>query len=275
MSYATLLVHLEIGQSNANLLNVTGDLAGRFGANVVGIAARQAVPVMYGDGYPTGALYEQYRQDTERLIAQTQQEFQSALQLRVSQLAWRSTLVYESLSDYLAQEARSTDLVITGVAEGDWFAADARINVGDLLMRVGRPVLVVPPQVSELRLEWAVLAWKDTREARRAAVDALPLLKKAVQVSIIEVAQKDDLAAAELRVADVANWLLHHGIKASTLVSPANDEGDGQLVSLAKAQGADVIVAGAYGHSRPREWIFGGVTRDLMKRANCCLLLSH
>ncbi len=275
MSYATLLVHLEIGQSNARLLNVTGDLAERFKANVIGIAARQPVPIVYGEGYAFGALYDQYHQDTERLIQEAQQEFRHLLAPRIAQLGWRSTMVFESIADYLAQEARSTDLVITGGAKGHWGTPDIRVNMGDLLMRVGRPVLVVPDDVETLRLEYVVLAWKDTREARRAAVDALPLLKHAQQVEIIEIAAKDDLVAAEARLQDVANWLQHHGVTASTRVSPVNDEGDGQLVSLAIEQGADTIVAGAYGHSRPREWIFGGVTHDLMKRANCCLLLSH
>lgn len=275
MSYATLLVHLEIGQSNANLLKVTGDLAERFSANVVGIAARQPAPILNGEGYAFGALYDQYQEDTERRIKQAQQEFQHLLQPRVSHLGWRSTMVFESLSDYLAQEARSADLVITGVAHARLGTPDARVNMGDLLMRVGRPVLVVPPKVAQLRLEYVVVAWKDTREARRAAVDALPLLKKAVQVRIIEVAEMDDLAAATARVEDVANWLLHHGVRADTQVSPVTDEGNGQLVSLAIEQGADVIVAGAYGHSRPREWVFGGVTHDLMKRSGCCLLMSH
>ena len=275
MSYASLLVHLEIGQSNANLLKVTGDLAERFNASVIGIAARQPVTIIYGEGYAFGALYDQYRQDTERLIHEARQEFQNLLSPRIKQLGWRSTMVFESISDYLAQEARSTDLVITGAAKTSWGTPDIRVNIGDLLMRVGRPVLVVPAAVAELRLDYVVLAWKDTREARRAAVDALPVLKQATQVCIVEVADKDELAAATARVADVAQWLLSHGVKADTLVSPANDEGDGQLVSLAIERGADVIVAGAFGHSRTREWVFGGVTHDLMKRASSCLLLSH
>ena len=126
-----------------------------------------------------------------------------------------------------------------------------------------------------LRLEQVVVAWKDTREARRAAFDALPLLKKAAHVTVVEIAAEAELAMARVRVEDVVGWLKRHGVVAEALTLPSLYEDAGRLNAIAEQRGADVIVAGAYGHSRLREFVLGGVTRDLLLRADRCSLVSH
>ena len=202
-------------------------------------------------------------------------EFRSALQTRAVTLEWRSTVMFTLLSDYLAREARSADLVITGIASGDMFDSARSVNTGDLVMRAGRPVLVVPAAAGKVRLDRVVVGWKDTRESRRAVSDALPLLKGASHVAVVEIAVEAELAAARTQIEDVAGWLNRHGIKAECLTSPSTGDDATALYAVAQDQGADLIVAGAYGHSRLREWALGGVTRDLLLRANWCSLLSH
>ena len=275
MTYGTLMVHLELGRSNAGLLQITGDLAERFHASVIGIAACQPMQIVYGDGFISGDIYEQDRQELDKEMKAAEAEFRSALQTRAATLEWRSTVMFTLLSDYLAREARSADLIITGIASGDLFDSSRSVSTGDLVMRAGRPVLVVPSAASKVKLDRVVVGWKDTREARRAVSDALPLLKGASHVAVVEIAVEEELAAARTQIEDVAGWLNRHGIKAECLTSPSTGDDATALYAMAQDQGADLIVAGAYGHSRLREWALGGVTRDLLLRANWCLLLSH
>src|ERR1700681_1317956 len=117
--------------------------------------------------------------------------------------------------------ARSADLVIMGVASGALADASRRVKTGDLVMQVGRPVLIVPAAADKLKLERVVIGWKDTRETRRAIFDALPLLKQAVHVAIVEIAAEEELAAARTHLDDVVNWLKRHGVAAEPFASPS------------------------------------------------------
>ena len=275
MTYATLMVHLQLGRSNANLLRIAGHLAERFQAGVIGVAACQPMQIDYANGYASGALIAQDREELETEIKEAEAEFCSALKTRAGFLDWRSTVTFIALSDYLAREARWADLVITGVTSGALLDGSRRMSTGDFIMQAGRPVLIVPPAADTLALERLVIGWKDTRETRRAALDALPLLKKATHVSVVEIATEADLAAARTHLEDVAGWLKRHGVVAELLASPSTGDDTARLNAIAEDQGADLVIAGAYGHNRVREWAFGGVTRDLLLRADRCSLLSH
>ena len=85
----------------------------------------------------------------------------------------------------------------------------------------------------------------------------------------------EDLNAARARLDGVVGWLKRHGIAAVSLAWPSSGDDAAQLNAIAQEQGANVIVAGAYGHSRLREWALGGVTRELLLRADRCVLVSH
>jgi nucleotide-binding universal stress UspA family protein len=276
MTYATLMVHLELGRPNANLLKIVGDLAAKFHTGVIGITACQPLQLVYGDGYVSGDVVEQDQAEIQKEVGDAEKEFRSALYAHAGNVQWRSDVTMRPLSDYVAWEARSADLVITGVDTGaSLFDTSKHMNVSDLVMRMGRPVLIVPADVDALKLERVVVAWKDTREARRAALDALPLLKVAGHVTVVEIAPKDGLAAARRRLDDVAAWLKRHGVIAEPLAVAATGEDADQLAQFVQERQADLMVAGAYGHSRLREWVLGGVTHDLLMSAACCSLVSH
>jgi nucleotide-binding universal stress UspA family protein len=135
---------------------------------------------------------------------------------------------------------------------------------------------VVPDACSWLDLRSVLIAWKDTAEARRGVADALPMLHKATDITIAEIVENQvDRAAALSRVKDVAAWLSRHGISVSEQVPEECGEPDAQLDRIASEVGAGVVVAGAYGHSRLREWILGGVTRRLVNPSNRCSLLAR
>jgi nucleotide-binding universal stress UspA family protein len=278
MSYPTLMAHLELGRSNAGLLRIVGDLADRFHAAVVGIAACQPIKTVFGDDgfcFMSGDVVVAERTEIDQETAAAETEFRDAFEARTKLIEWRSAFTQGSLSGYLADQARRADLIITGVSPGSLLDSSRHTDIADLVMRAGRPVLIVPPNASKLRLERIVVAWKDTREARRAAFDALPLLKWANHVAVLEIAAKADIPAARDRLDDIVGWLRGHGV-AATAVAATSDGSDAmQLNEIIQRQGADLIVAGAYGHNRMEEWALGGVTRDLLLCADRCALVSH
>jgi nucleotide-binding universal stress UspA family protein len=273
MSYSTLMVHLDLDQSNAARLQIAGELAELFDSRLVGIAAADIQPLYFMDGSAAQDALEKDRDRLKSQMANCEAEFRRVLKVRADNIEWRSALDWPT--EYVARNARAADLIITGnqTVHSDVVRLT---NAGDLVLRTGRPVLVVPSSAEFLRLKSIVVAWRDTREARRAVIDALPLLHKARHVIVVELLEgSGDKGAAKARVDDVAHWLVRRGISASAIATRALIDVTARLTILAQDEGAGVIIAGAYGHARLREWAFGGVTRELLAQNKCCVLLSH
>ena len=278
MTYATLMVHLELGSSNAGLLRIAADLADRCHASVIGIGVCQPMRDVYsnmGDCYISGEVLEFDREEIDREDKVAEAEFRGAMRDRARDVEWRAAVTFNALSGYLAMQARCADLIITGVSSSALENVTRHSDTTNLILQAGRPVLIAPQGGDRLRLERIVIGWKDTREARRAAFDALPLLKWATHVAVVEIAAEPELASARARLADVVGWLDRHGVAASPVAARSNGADAAELNEIVQRQGADLIVAGAYGHNRLREWVLGGVTRDLLLRADRCVLVSH
>ena len=276
MDYKTIMVHPELGHSNAGLLEVAASLAERSQAHAIGIAACQPMRPIYDDGsaaFSGEVVADDYRQ-MKKEIKDAEEAFRTVFSGRAQSVRWRSAITFLSLAGYVACQARAADLIVTSVnADGSIFDDSRSMHVGDLIMQAGRPVLIVPRDVKELKLKNVLVGWKGTRETRRAVMDALPLLKMAKQVSVVEVSADDPRALGHVK--DVAEWLGRHGIEADALVLPARGADASRLGAYAREEGVDLLVAGAYGHNRLREWVFGGVTSDLLLKPDCCVLLSH
>jgi nucleotide-binding universal stress UspA family protein len=276
VTYTTLMVHLKAGEPNAGVLRVSGRLAERFDATVIGIAARQPLQLLYDNGFGSTDVITQDLREIEKALEAAEAEFRAALHGRAKSLEWRSSITIAPLAEYLAHEARAADLLLSGPNSPHSPLYRPRyVDLGSLLMQSGRPLLIVPDVMDRLKVRRMVVAWKDKREARRAVADALPLLNLAGQVTVVEIASKLDMAAATARVADVAAWLGRHGIAAEPMAAPAAQDDAERLAAIADVYQADLIVAGAYGHSQVREAFLGGVTRDLLLRSERCAFLSH
>jgi nucleotide-binding universal stress UspA family protein len=155
-------------------------------------------------------------------------------------------------------------------------SAYGTLNTGEAVLKLGRPALVVPDGVGTLRGERVVIGWKDTREARRAVRDAIPLLQQASQVVIVEACGRGEQGAALERLEDIAGYLTQHRIKAgSKVLLEQKGSGAEQLLRVAEEEDADLLVTGGYGHSRLGELIFGGMTRELLASSPICCLMSH
>ena len=150
------------------------------------------------------------------------------------------------------------------------------LDPGEAILKMGRPTLVVRERVGSLPGEHIVIGWKDTREPRRAVRDALPFLQHATRVAIVEACgpglTEGPLGAPD----DVASYLTHHRIKAGSCVMLERKvSGAAQLIQIAQEERADLLVSGAYGHSRLGERAFGGMTRELLATSPICCLMSH
>ncbi|HEY0271063.1 MAG TPA: universal stress protein [Sphingomonas sp.] len=275
MSYATLMTCLELGTTNASVLKAAEALAGRFRSAVVGTAACQALQIPYGEPYYAGDVVEQVRKQTEAEARDAEAEFRAVLSPTVKDLTWRCAETSQPLCEYYAREARGADLVVTAMDNASRFDATHHFKVSDLVMRAGRPVVLVPPAAGDPKFDRVLVWWKDTREARRAILDALPLLKAARHVAVAEVAPAERLADTRQHLGEIAAWLGRHDIQAEMIASPGEGSDVGTLSRITNDQEADIVVAGAYGHSRLREWVLGGVTYDLLIGSPRFAFLSH
>ena len=149
------------------------------------------------------------------------------------------------------------------------------VDAGGLILSAGRPVLLASSSYAPVKAESVLVAWKDTREARRAVVDAMPFLTAAREVVVATIEEADRREARE-SAADVVRFLMKHGAKArSEVIDVARGYAPDALVEIAREVKADLIVSGGYGHSRLREWAFGGVTKSLLQTASLHRLISN
>ena len=275
MTFSTIMVHLDLESSNDACLSIAVGLAEQFNAKLIGIAAFSLQSLYYGDeGVFAQSLIAQLRSDLAKRMAEAEERFRSAAMPRARQIEWRSAMAWPA--DYISREARAADLIVTGAKRSNLLldASFGYLDPGDFVMQAGRPVLVVPPEVERLLLKCAIVAWKDAREARRAVNDALPLLRKVEEVVVVEVVEAESgRTAAHGRLDDVVSWLDRHGITASPRVF--HFAAEKEPVEKLWQYGADFVVAGAYGHSRLREWAFGGFTDKLLRRSPRCAFLAH
>jgi nucleotide-binding universal stress UspA family protein len=273
MSFAVMMVHLDVERDSEQRVQVALGLADRFRATLIGIAGMSLRPAFSAGGVAVYA--EPTQSDCQKMTARLDEmgaKFRAQGQ-RLEGIEWRSAL--ELPSDLVAKEARAADLVIVGCRHTGNNVRDL-IDPGAVLLRAGRPVLVVPDVITPLSLRRAVVAWKDTRECRRAVRDALPLLQQAKEVLLVEIGEDEAKSTAKTNLADIADYLVRHRvIVADKMWRRARGPAATELLQLVRDERADLIVAGGYGHSRLGEWIFGGVTHELLGSSPVCCLLSH
>ena len=274
MSYSTLLVHVDLDGEIGGRIRLAAGLADHFHSHLIGAASWMARPpfVVEGIAIDPAPTEEDYKEMRE-VLGRRGKEFRAFVGTDRSKVEWRSSLDFPT--EFVAREARAADLVIIG---RDRKPSDPyrSTDSGALVLRAGRPVLTVPPEIQSLALRRAVIAWQDTREARRAVQDALPFLKAAKEVIVMEATESGGVEDAMHRLKDVGNYLSRHGVTAvAQRVRPIEGTASGALLRLVEEQSVDLIVSGAYGHTRLGEWIFGGMTQDLLTQSPVCCLLSH
>jgi nucleotide-binding universal stress UspA family protein len=270
----SLLVHVEPGAESRARLLAAASLAQKLDATLIGVGAEMIQTAGVTD--PFGVLGAEWVVELQKLVVDNLARAEATFRAETAGLKteWLSLETYPGPA--VARLARGADLVIAGGAPPS-FTDDFRVaHTAELIVQCGRPVLVVPSEGGRLRGEAVVVAWKDTREARRAVADALPFLQSAEEVMVQAVCAKEVVADTEVQTASVVAYLQRHGVVARARVTVGSaDDAVGELLATARLIDADLIVAGGYGHSRMGEWVFGGVTRSLLRQPNHFVLLSH
>ena len=252
MTYKTVMVSLALDRSNDARLEIAGQLVKRFNAQAIGIAAGEFSPPLYfTTGEQAQQVLDQGQAAIRNRVAEVEAQFRAAMQHRAAAVEWRCAEDFPTR--FIAQQARAADIIVVGEdgrernCESIHASQFERPSDADRKTPFGRS----RRHDDWLDLRSVLIAWKDTPEARRAVVDALPILREAKDVTVVEIVENEaDRSAALSGVEDVVAWLLRHGVIASARVPAECGNVETQLEKIASELGAGLVVAGAYGHSR-------------------------
>jgi nucleotide-binding universal stress UspA family protein len=279
MSIKNILVHVDDSDHVDGRLDVAVGLAKAHQAHLAAIYAipEPFVPAYVGGGYLPADLIESQNEQARERADEAKSRFAARMERDGIEAEWRQAEGYAA--DVVSVNAKYADLTVVGQAnpEDPHDYPNASLPA-EVALGAGRPVLVVPYIGVRHEVGKNVLvAWNGSREATRAVNDALPILIRAEKVTVLAVnPRRGDADHGDVPSADISLHLARHGVRveASQTVSDGVDVGDILLSRIADL-GADLFVMGAYGHSRMRELMMGGVTRDLLRHMTVPVLMSH
>ncbi|TFW23132.1 universal stress protein [Duganella callida] len=278
MAYRTILVHLDPTANAAPRIRLAAHLAERDDAHLVGTALSGLRRYMYA-GSPfdiSGAIAAGYLDAVARQAEQALAQFDRiTAQIGVQSVERRK----REEDDYagLCLQALYADLVVLGQPDPEHSVDGAPLAdlAPHVILNCGRPVLLVPKEgAADSISRHALVAWNGSVEAARAVSAAIPLLR---HVGRVTVALFGEQAQAEQREAgaDIALYLARHQLQVEVQRRSAPVDTGNAILSLAADLGADLLVAGAYGHSRFREMLLGGATRTILSAMSLPVLMAH
>ncbi len=279
--YKTILAVFRSPDDADCLCRLACDIANRWQAHLAGFYARPGLAVHTGLRGPD--LDEWLGQKRRRI-----EQYNSLIRTAVEQSAlssgnnwdWREMEdPTEPSGDTAAEFARCADLVIIGRLERGSSLVDPDMTLEQLMFETGRPLLVVPPNCKARQVgRRIVVAWNGTRQASRAAFDALPLLasheNEAIRLVCPPTPEHGPNQIAQ--GAELAETLARHDVKLEVKALPGRHSDAGaEIMAECEEFGADLLVMGAYGHSRLREYVFGGTTETILSGSTIPVLISH
>ncbi|HEX8027540.1 MAG TPA: universal stress protein [Vicinamibacterales bacterium] len=274
MAFKDLLVYAGAGGTTPICLDVASALAAGHNAHLTALHVIQPplVPVD-ASGFVAADVIQQL-EDQERERAEVARRLVTDAERRNGRCIEHRAVDGDTITTALLH-SRYADLVIVGQDGGDDPAGYSDLAEA-IVMDAGRPVLVVPQAGKFSSVGKRVLvAWKQTAEATRAVHDALPLLRGAEAVVVMEVNPPTE-RVPHIAGVDIATHLARHDVRAEVSSTTATEIGIGDVIlSRAAELGADTIVMGAYGHSRLREFVFGGVTLHLLRHMTVPVFMSR
>jgi nucleotide-binding universal stress UspA family protein len=269
-----IAVHVDGGSRDGAVLRLALALAARHGAEVEAVFARipPFIPASV-DGILTPQIVEAQQSIYVQRAEAAKKALTEASQGAPVQPSW--TALDGPALDVMIARARFADLAIIGQPSPEESDAVTDFDLpAELVMELGRPVLVVPNKGSFTEAGKRVLvARAGTRESRRAATDGLALIDPASKVTVLMVNPKPGTTTSE---ADMRGWYKRHGFDVDIRTVKTQEKEVGDVLRTTAAEiGADLIVMGAYGRSRLRELILGGATHSMLKHMTVPVLMSH
>jgi len=268
----SILILLENTADSESRMDAAVTIAQEYKAHMVGLQVLPTLEKMMKTvsylSYPVEIYREQHHEISTQAMA-LWDAFED--RMKKADIAFdRHQEEGDSLS-FLKSYSRSCDMTIISQAE----AGTSKIldDTASFILGSGLPVIAVPEKMTCPTLGKNILiAWNDSAQSARAVHDALPLLEKADKVSILTVGEYDKEAAT---TADICIQLARHGIEVTALQGDITNKPEESILLKAEDLGADLIVAGAWGHSRLREIIMGGVTKSLYSNQVFPVFFSH
>lgn len=278
MDYRSILLHLDGSARCAERIALATHLARTHGSHLLGLAPTGWMDVPGSIGAPLGG--PEHIQLSIECLERHAQALVAAFagSVRASGFhAFEAQVHHGDPLPGMLERARACDLVVIGQTDRE--ARDTAVPLDfpeRLILQAGRPVLLVPrrgrfPCVGQKIL----VAWNGSREAARAVSDALPLLRRASDVTLQCFTEPDGTPQSGLQLEDCCAWLARQGVAARGHTGILAGNAGQALLDAAKAGGADLIVMGAYGHTRLWELLLGGATRTVLAQATVPVLLSH
>ncbi len=278
MGYKSILVHINDPRRAVSLIGAAKALGGGSGAHVTALHVLPHLPSYGANAFGVGAIEAglvAFRQHAANVREAVEAEAKSqgvAVDFNLFDPG------EASVGDCVLDHARVADIVVAGQRDAS-FDYHRLLDVPDrLVLDAGRPVLMVPhagrfPVIGKR----ITIAWNGRREVARAVFDALPILKAADRVRVVWVnPQAEPAKSGDLPGADIATTLARHGVKCETATAVGSDIAAADVIlSGLTDDGTDMLVMGAWGHSRLHERVFGGFTRSIFEHMTVPTLLSH
>ena len=280
MPFKTILLSLNQVSRSDTLIDAAVSLASAHDAHLIGlyiIPAPRIYPAM--SAHVTPVVLDEAKIFFEERASKCRETFDEAARKADVRAEWRK---YESssanIADGVIEHGLQADLIMVSQANDEGNDGIENDFCERVVMEVGRPVLMIP-QIGSFDTIGSniVIGWNSTREAARAVFDAMPMLEKSQAARLIWVDPLDSGGkAGNLPGSEMATTLARHGVNSTAEAMPTDGIGPGNaLLNRASDIGADLIVMGAYGHSRMREFVFGGATRTILDHMTVPILMSH
>ncbi|MER8847503.1 MULTISPECIES: universal stress protein [Mesorhizobium] len=277
MRFKTIIAILQNEQDAERVLDCAIPLASRFESHLIGIHA-EALPVPYtsATGFPDTEFLQVSADMNRERADKLEAVFVKRIEDSGLSFEWRSLESFSGDSALTGiSSVRAADLIIAAQRET---GGDPSADVDTLVYDAGRPVLVVPsagPLVTTFKR--VLLGWNGSKEAARAAFDALPFIIEAEKTDILVIDPPDSLdERPEAAGAEIASALSRHGATVSVSVQKSGGTSvDDMIQNRITETGADLLVLGAYSHSWLRQLLFGGVTRTVLRSAQVAAFLSR
>jgi nucleotide-binding universal stress UspA family protein len=268
----TILFHVHDDDGLARRVETALSIARGFGAHLHLLHVTPIEAYTVTDAFATyvnANLVQTLEDEAAKLKTRLEQ------QLTSEDVSWDYEEVTSVLTPHLIQRAALADLVITGREPREWeFGGPAIRLLGDMLQRIRTPLVIVGDEAREMNLFGsALVAWNGSYEAANALRSAVPLLKLASKVRLLSVEEpKND----HFPSTDALQYLSRHGIHAELVEEPPiADNIQDEILEQAAVFGAGYIVMGGYSHTRAGEFLFGGVTRSLLRECPASLVIAH
>ncbi|MGH6953320.1 MAG: universal stress protein [Alphaproteobacteria bacterium] len=282
MAIKEILVLVDGGARAGFSIDLAAELAKRCGAHLAGLflGTTPIGPYLMAAELPA-SFWEAEAQKLENRMAAAERLFRSRVGPTGLSSEWRASRAAPAdLGRVAAEHARYADLAVVGQPDPDapeLFGLTTEA-VEELVLDAGGPVLIVP-YAGEFKDvgRRAMVAWNGSREAARATRDALGIMRNGADVVVMQINPPGrDHAHRDVPGADIAHRLARHGLKAEAAHVVAEDMQVGDMIlSRAADAGADLIIMGAYGHTRLRELVLGGATRHVLRHMTVPVLMSH